>query len=160
MAKSNISNKQKKLPTINNNISKIFVHLIEPDNIPYKLKYVEVNTINDIPDNTLETVMVSDLFDYIEYSDVISILDTLFNKLKTNGQIIVQSPDLYALSSAVAFNDIDIDTAKIILYGSQKKNMYTIYDIENELTSRNFQITEKRFINIFEFYISAIKNNA
>lgn len=156
MEQSNISNSEKAIQNINQN-KKIFLHILKPEYLPVGTVYESIQNIDKLSNDFYEQVIINDLLDYIDYNEASAILDSIINKLeKNNGEIIIQSSDLVRLSAAVMFNDIDIQTAKIVLY-SNKKTIYTMSEIENELKNRNLEIVEKKYINIFEYYIRAIK---
>jgi|694.fasta_scaffold00568_30 hypothetical protein len=154
MAESTVPNNEKDVQDLNN--KKLFLHLIKPDFISVGSEYESVTNIDTIPDNSCNEIIINDLLDYLSYNESTNILDLLINKLCTNGSIIIQSVDLYQLATAVTFNDIDLDTTKIVLY-QNKKAIYTLYDIESELKNRKLNIVEKKYINIFEYYIKATK---
>ena len=154
MAESTVPNNEKDVQDLNN--KKLFLNLIKPDFISVGSEYESVTNIDTIPDNSCNEIIINDLLDYLSYNESTNILDLLINKLCTNGSIIIQSVDLYQLATAVTFNDIDLDTTKIVLY-QNKKAIYTLYDIESELKNRKLNIVEKKYINIFEYYIKATK---
>lgn len=154
MEESNIPNNQENIQSIN--IKKIFVHLLKPEYIPVGTEFINIQDIDKADDNSFTEIIINDLLDYVVYNDTGNILDTLIKKLSTNGIITIQSVDLYQLSCAVAFEDIDLDTCKLVLY-QNKRGIYTLYDIQSELLNRKLEIIEKRYINIFEYYIRAQK---
>lgn len=151
MEESNISNSEKDIQNIN-----IFLHIIKPEFIPVDTVYVSVNDITTYVDGSVDQIIINDLLDYLPYNEITNILDIIFSKLKVSGKLIIQAPDLYKLCSSCAFEDIDIDTVKIVLYGN-KKSIHTAYDIQTEIKNRNMIIKEQKFINIFEYYIDAEK---
>lgn len=154
MEESNIPNNQENIQSINT--KKIFVHLLKPEYIPVGTEFINIQDIDKADDNSFTEIVINDLLDYVVYNDTGNILDTLIKKLSTNGIITIQSVDLYQLSCAVAFEDIDLDTCKLVLY-QNKRGIYTLYDIQSELLNRKLGVIEKRYINIFEYYIRAQK---
>ena len=154
MEESHISDDQKDIQNIN---QKIFLHLIKPTYLPVGFTYESIQNLSNLIDSSYEEIYIGDLLDYIDYNESMALLDLIKNKLNSGGAIIVQSSDLYALSSAVVFGDIDIQTSKLVIY-NEKKSMYTMHEIETELKNRQLSIIEKKYINIFEYYIKAIKN--
>lgn len=153
MEESNISNDKKDIQII----KKIFLHIVKPEYLPVGLVYESIQNINNLVNDSYDEICIGDLLDYIDYNEAMALLNLIRDKIKINGFITIQASDIYALSSSIAFNDIDVQTAKLVLY-NQKKTIYTIYEIETELKNRNFNILEKKYINIFEYYIRATKN--
>jgi hypothetical protein len=155
MEESNISSVEKSIQSIDT-VQKLFIHLIKPDFMPVGTVFKSVQDLDSILDNSCQEIVINDLFDYLSYNDSSNILDTLIKKLSSNGYIIIQSVDLYQFACSIAFEDIDLDTSKMILYPN-KKAIYTLYDIELELQNRKLDIVEKKYLNIFEYYIRAQK---
>lgn len=155
MAKSHISNGKKNIFTLNS--KSVYTHILKPESVPAGLEYIDTNVLlAEVPDNTLETILMGDTLDYVTYQECIGILDGIIAKLENGGRIIIQAADIYQLCCAVAFSDMDIDTLKLVLFGG-KQNMFTNYQISEEIESRGLKIVEKRFVNMFEYYIKAIK---
>lgn len=153
MEESNISSIEKDIQDIK---SQLFIHLIKPEYLPVGTEFENVQNLDSILDGSCREIMINDLLDYLSYNNLNSVLDTIVQKLMNGGSLIIQSVDLYQLASSITFEDIDLHTSKIILY-QNKKAIYTMYDIELELTNRGFSILEKKYINIFEYYIRAQK---
>lgn len=154
MEKSNLSNVKEDIQSLNSNI---FLHFIQPSFIPVGTQYVSILNINDLPDDHFTQIFISDALDYVSYNEATSVLDNIVKKLKKGGELVIQSVDLYHLANAITFYDIDIETSKIILYRSNKEYIYTIHEIKSELNNRNLDITEQKYINIFEYYIVSRK---
>lgn len=154
MEELNISNSQKTIQnlTVPN---KIFLHLFKPDFLPVESTYIKINDFMNY-ENLFETIIINDLLDYLPYNEITNILNTIIDKLKIGGKLIIQSPDLYKLCCSCAFGDVDMETIKAVLY-SNKKSINTIYDLQTEIKNRNMIIQEQRYVNIFEFYIEAEK---
>lgn len=155
MEKSHLSNSQKNIQDMNKNI---FIHVYQPKFIPVDSLPVAADSINELQNNYFEKIFINDLLDYLDYSDATNILNTIKEKLTSNGELIIQSVDLYHLANAISFADIDLDTAKLILY-QNKKHIYTLYEIQLELRNRDFTIQEQKFLNMFEYYVRASKND-
>jgi hypothetical protein len=99
--------------------------------------------------------MIGDILDYYDPQYTEGLLGLISDKLNNGGHIEIQAPDISELCISSASNQIDIQTIKSIIYG--RKYIHTIYDIENLLKSK-YNIYQKRYINIFEYYILAQKN--
>lgn len=154
MAKSNISSSKKTISKITS--KHIYTHTLKPDIIPSGLEYINIEELVNSSNTKFETIVIADTLDYVQYNQAMVLLDNLIDKLDNGGKLIIQGPDLYQLCSAGCFQDIDIDTIKLILFNG-KQNVFTNYDIQKELEARGIMIVEKRFINIFEYYIKAVK---
>lgn len=135
-------------------IQKTLFHIHEPASLPVGIKYDSIQNIDNYTSKSLDSIMIGDLLDYYESKYVKDVLDLIVDKLKNGGTLEIQGPDITELCISSASNKIDIDTIKSILYS--RKYIYTIYDIENLLIKLN--INQKKYINIFEYYISAQKH--
>lgn len=155
MAEPVVSNIEKDIQNIEP--KKLFLHLVKPEYIPVGTEYESISNIDNIKDNSCDEISINDLLDFLSYNEMSHILDSLITKLSNTGSLIIQSVDLYQMCSSVTFGDIDLDTIKMVLY-QNKKSIYTLYDIETELKNRKLNIIEKKYINIFEYYIKAIKS--
>jgi hypothetical protein len=154
MEQHNISNITENVQNIEN--KNLFVHILEPEFLPIETVYVSISKLNEIPNSDIGNIFIGDTLDYIDYSEAANILDLVSEKMSTNNALIVQGADLFQLAVAISCHEIDEETAKEILY-KHKKSIYNIYDIESELVNRKFKIVEKKYINIFEYYIKALK---
>jgi predicted SAM-dependent methyltransferase len=155
MEKLNISDIEENIQNINIP-NKVFLHLFKPEFLPVDTTYISITDVINYDDNIFDIILINDLLDYLPYNEITNILNTIINKLKTKGRLIVQAPDLYKLCSACVFGDIDMETLKMVLYGD-KKSINTIYDIQTEIKNRNMIIQEQRYVNIFEYYVDAEK---
>jgi predicted SAM-dependent methyltransferase len=152
MEESNISNSQE---NIQNKLN-LFIGIVKPEFLPVGTDFVSSSEINTINNNSCEQIYIGDLLDYLNYNEAMVILDILVDKLALSGSICIQSADLFLLCSAVVFNDIDQQVSKLVLFNN-KKTIYNMSEIQTELNNRNLEIVEKKYINIFEYYIKASK---
>lgn len=136
---------------------KLFFYINEIKNIPPDIRYVDITTIDDYKDNSISNIIINDLLDYYTYNTDKELLSLLCKKIMNGGTIEIQAPDLDELCIASASLKIDQSVVKSVLYNN-KKSIHTIYDIEHMLNDFGFTIYEKRYINIFEYYILAKKN--
>jgi hypothetical protein len=153
MEKSNNTNNEKDVHNMSENI---FLHFIKPEYLPVGSTFEPVENISDLKDASYKEISINDVLDYLDHNQVSNILDSIYKKLSVGGSLIIQSSDLYMLSSAVCFNDIDISIVKSVLFNG-KKNMYIMHEIEQELINRDLIIVEKKYLNIFEYFIRANK---
>jgi len=154
MEKSDISNSKETIQNIDS--KNIFIHIIKPQFIPVGMDFVLASEIHSLYTDYYSDIFVADLFDYIDYNEFTNILNILLTKLSRSGSLTIQATDLYQLCSAVTFNDIDLETAKLVIYNN-KKTIYTLKEIETELINRNLSILDIKYINIFEYFIKAQK---
>lgn len=138
-------------------MNNIFVHIIRPDMIPVGAQYVALSDLQQHENGTVDNIIIQDLFDYLYDVEINDILDTIHNKLTDTGQLHIQGTDLKQLSVAIAFDDIDVDLAKKILYPN-KKSVNTLYGMKNALRDRKYTIDTSYYTNVFEYYIIATKN--
>jgi len=109
MEKSNNTNNEKDVHNMSENI---FLHFIKPEYLPVGSTFEPVENISDLKDASYKEISINDVLDYLDHNQVSNILDSIYKKLSVGGSLIIQSSDLYMLSSAVCFNDIDISIVK------------------------------------------------
>lgn len=154
MAGTTISNQQESISTM---IGTIYTHIFHPNNLPVGIKYEHLDNIYKYADNIIENLMITDLLDYHVDDECGKIINKISDKLAPKGQLQIQSIDLLQLMTNVTNGTVDEAMAKIILY-PHKKSIHNMYDIEQLLLKHNFTILNKRYINIFEYFIVAQKN--
>lgn len=154
MERTIISNQQESISTMTDII---YTHIFHPDNLPVGIKYENLDNIYKYADNTIGHLMITDLLDYHVDDECNKIINKISDKLAPKGQLQVQSTDLLQLMLSVSNGTVDETMAKIILY-PHKKSIHSIYDIEKLLLKHNFTIINKRYINVFEYFIVAQKN--
>lgn len=137
---------------------KILFSIYPQHNLPQGMKYEDITNIDNYQDNSINSIVINDLLDYYSYNTDYDLLSLIKAKLIVGGSIEIQAPDIEELCIASANLKIGIDTIQSILYGDNKKSIHTIYDIINMLTKLGLQIIEKKYINIFEYYLLATKN--
>lgn len=135
----------------------IFFHIDKPDMLPVGVKYENLKELDGHNDNSLESIMLQDVLDYVGYDNIIALLELCFKKNTSNGTISIQGVDLHKISSAITFKEIDDDIAKKILYRNYKRSIHNRNDIVSILKSIGYIIDEQKYINIFEYYIEAHK---
>lgn len=138
-------------------MKQIYLHIDNPKILPPETTFEYISNIEPYEDNSIDIIIVNDLFDFYETKNIKTILNIIKNKIKPGGKLIIQSVDLKQVSIAVAFNQISVEIVKHILYPF-KKAIYTLYDIEKILIESGFEIQNKKYINIFEYYITVKKN--
>jgi hypothetical protein len=134
----------------------IYTHIYEPNNLPVGVKYENLNNLDNYINDSIDEILITDLLDYHSEDNVGETLMKICNKIKPQGTLHIQSIDLSQLAITIASQSIDISTAKAILYPN-KKSIHTLHDIEQLLIGYNFDITNKQYMNIFEYFISATK---
>lgn len=138
---------------------KMFLYIDNKHSISDDMIFENIMNIDNYTNNAINHIVINDLLDYYEYNIEYDLLKLICDKIISNGFIEIQAPDINELCIAKANLKIDDDSIKSILY-NYKKSIHTIYDIENMLINLNYKIIQKRYINIFEYYILAQKNEA
>lgn len=136
---------------------KIFLYVNEIKNIPVGIKYENISNIDNYNNNSIDHIIINDLLNYYEANINSEVLKLIRTKIAPDGIIEIQAPDINELCIAVASSNIDSNIVKSILY-SNKKSIHTIYDICDMLNALGFKINQKKYVNIFEYYILAQKN--
>tara|TARA_Y100000385_G_C12982135_1_gene588906 strand:- start:514 stop:939 length:426 start_codon:yes stop_codon:yes gene_type:complete len=139
-----------------NNKKSVFFHVTEQELRPSNSSYENIDSLNDHESESLESVILQDTCDYFVAEDVPVILGKVCSKIKKDGILYIQSLDLKQLCIAVTFDMVAQETIKKVIY-PDKKSIHNMGDILQYLKDQNMKITVKRYINIFEYYIEAIK---
>lgn len=135
----------------------LFLHLMKPDMIPVDSVFHRIQDIENIPENSIDNIILQDSLDYMIEDNDAELLSNIRSKLVANGTLHIQSIDMKQFAIAIAFDDIEYGLAKKILY-PYKRSIRSMKEIENLLIKHNFTIQNKQYINIFEYYILASKN--
>lgn len=138
-------------------MSTIFLHVVKPDMLPVDSVYVNTTDIAQYENNSIDNIIVQDLFDYLLDTEITDLLQVIHSKLSPNGKLHIQATDLKQLSIAIAFNDIDAKLAQKILY-PYKKSISLLSDITQILNNNGFTIEVSYYTNLFEYYLVCIKN--
>lgn len=138
--------------------AKIFFYINKPEILPVDITYDNISNIDNYADNSIENIMLNDLLDFYIQDISEQVLRLVSNKLKIHGNIEIQGIDLNELAISIANSQIDIETAKALLYQNGRKSIHNLYGIEIILKNLGYSIDQKKYINLFEYYISAKKN--
>ena len=85
-------------------------------------------------------------------------LQILFAKLKPQGLLHIQAPDLKQLAIAITFDKIKIDIAQLILYKS-RLFLHTSQNIKDILEHNNYIVMKQKYVNIFEYLFICSKSS-
>ena len=89
-------------------MNKIHLHNTrDPIDIP-KYHSLNIDQMVKVKNNSVESVYMLDMLDYHNKAQGATILQTIYDKLITNGELIIQSPDLKQLIICMNFNKIDL----------------------------------------------------
>lgn len=134
----------------------IFFHRAKQEFFPVGTKFQHIDNIADHDDGTLDHVVIQDLLDFYPDEEVSEVLSKVISKLSRGGTLDIQSIDVKMLGVAVAFNDINTELTKQVLYPF-KRSIHTMSEIVDMCTKNGMDITIKKYVNIFEYYISSTK---
>jgi hypothetical protein len=134
----------------------IFFHIIDPGICPSGAQFNNISNIIVYKDNSINHIIVQDLFDYYDEDNLNSTLIALKDKLAPSGILEIQSIDLKRLGIAICFEEVPLNFVQKLLYPN-RKSIHTIYDIISLLQKLGFKINNKKYVNNIEYYISAIK---
>lgn len=154
MEESNISNDETNIHNVKTD-QIIFLYHNPIQGLPANILYQDINQLEDIDLAEYKHIILQDLLDFYPDTDIISVLSTLFNKMLTGSKLEIQGVDLKQLCVAIANDDVDENLGKSIIYS--RKTINNIYDIQNYLLECGFTIDTRKYINIFEYNITAIK---
>lgn len=134
----------------------IFFHTSDQDLTPTQSTYCHISQADNYENGTLEEIVFQDLLDYFTEDKIENIINIAYTKLQNGGSLHIQGSDLRQLSIALVFNTINEELVKKILY-PHKKSIHTISEILDMLKKVGFNIENKRYVNVFEYYIKAYK---
>ena len=137
----------------------LFTHIYKPEFLSVGMVFNNITDIDNLAIDSIGHMVIQDLLDFYTQEEGLSVLSLIGSKIKPDGTLEIQSIDLGQLGVSIASNEVGVDFAKKLLY-SNKKNIFTLYEIVAALKALNFTLQNQKYINIFEYYISAIKNEA
>lgn len=122
-------------------------------------KNVSVQELSAIETESVDNLYIMNLLDVLNITDQQGILESCISKLKPNiGQLHIQSTDLKLFCNAVTFDKISLEASQQILYRN-RIYMHTMNDIVKLMEASNLKCIIKKYINVFEYYISCVKIN-
>jgi len=113
-------------------------------------KNIYFQDVKELEDNSIDNIYLNDSLDFIVVDQHSEMLQVLKSKLKPNGLLHIQAPDLKQLSIAITFNKIKIDIAQLVLYKS-RLFLHTSKNIEDILEHNNYVVMIKKYVNVFEY---------
>lgn len=134
----------------------IFFHRAKQEFFPVGTKFEHIDNIADYADGSLDHVVIQDLLDFYPDEEVGEVLSKVISKLSRGGTLDIQSIDVKMLGVAIAFNDINTELTKQVLYPF-KRSIHTMSEIVDMCAKNGMDITIKKYVNIFEYYISSTK---
>ena len=121
-------------------------------------KNVYFQDIKEIEDNSVDNIYLHDCLDFVIVDQHSEMLQILFAKLKPQGLLHIQAPDLKQLAIAITFDKIKIDIAQLILYKS-RLFLHTSQNIKDILEHNNYIVMKQKYVNIFEYLFICSKSS-
>lgn len=134
----------------------VFFHVLQQDLTPAGVKYDHVKNIAQYPDQSLDTILIQDLLDYIPENETYDIIKSILSKLKEGGELHVQGTDIKKLGIAIAFDKLPSEEFRKTLYPG-KNCIYTMPEVIQILVAVGLNVTIKKYINVVEYYLVANK---
>lgn len=134
----------------------ILFHVADQELAPSQSIYANITDIDTYADSSLNEILYQDLCDYFSVDETEILLKKAYAKLNHGGIIHVQGSDLKQLCIAVSFHMISEDIVKRVLYPN-KKSIHMMSEILEIMKKIGFTIDNKKYVNIFEYYIKASK---
>lgn len=135
----------------------VYVHQYKPESLPVGVTYESIDNFLSIDNSSTKELMITDLLDYYPESVVPNVVTEIIKKIQPGCKIHIQSVDINLISTSLASGDIDDSLVKSLLY-SYRRSIHTMYDIEKLLLQNICTILNKKYINLFEYFILAEKN--
>ena len=120
-------------------------------------KNVYFQDIKEIEDNSVDNIYLHDCLDFVIVDQHSEMLQILFAKLKPQGLLHIQAPDLKQLAIAITFDKIKINIAQLILYKS-RLFLHTSQNIKDILEHNNYIVMKQKYVNIFEYLFICSKS--
>lgn len=138
---------------------KIFVHYKENSTEIKDYTFVHFTKIDKIKNSSVSEIFIQDLLEYIDASlDIRQFILVLMSKLQQNGKIYIQGNDVYNITAALLYKQINILTFKNLVYGFGKKNILSFKELKNLLNDMSDgTITQSKFINGLQYFIEYTK---
>jgi hypothetical protein len=137
---------------------KILLYNTTIDILEDKYDYVDVKKLQETPDESISSdIFIFDLLDNMTYQEADSLLKLIQNKILSKTTIDIQSIDIFAISSSLLNQHIDIETYNAAILGTGKKHIKSLEKIISLLKNNNFHILETKFINGIQYYVKAEK---
>lgn len=138
---------------------KYYLHFFQSEN-PQGFSFYDFNKIDKIKQSSVSSIFIFDLLEYISYTDSLSTIQKIIDKLSDGGTLYLQGTDLKNLCLLMLNNQIDSNIFRSIMFGKHKKNILSISDIKKILEScTDITITQIKFFNALQYYIECKKNN-
>jgi hypothetical protein len=134
----------------------VFFHRAKQEFFPVGTKFEHIDNISKYEDGSLSSIVIQDLLDFYPEEEMENVLLQIISKLSRGGTLDIQSIDMKMLGVAIAFNDINAELTKQVLYPF-KRSIHTMSEIADICTKNGMDIIMKKYVNIFEYYISSTK---
>lgn len=136
----------------------IFLHFIEPSIDIDNFEFYDANKIKKLKNNSLEAIYIGDLLDYVNPNNSVELIATICSKLKSGGLLHIQSNDSRSLASALIYNNINNKIFKNMIFGSEKKTIYTLGELKQVINDVvELKVTKCKFLNAIQYYIECVK---
>ena len=106
--------------------------------------------VREIEENSVDNIYLHDCLDFIVIDQHSELLQVMFNKLKPNGMLHIQAPDLKQLAIAMTFDKIKIEIAQLLLY-KNRLFLHTANNIKDMLEYNDYIIMTQKYVNVFEY---------
>jgi hypothetical protein len=130
----------------------VFFHIDKPSSLPIGITFDYIKNIETYDNESIDNIYIQDLLDYYSDDQINDFIQVLKSKLKTGGTITIQSIDIKQLSRAVTFDEIETQLVKQLLY-PLKRSIHTLYEIDSIFNGIDMKAINKKYINLFEYYI-------
>lgn len=138
--------------------NKYYIHTIKPIDSIDGFVFLELQNIDQIPEDTVEAIYIHDLLDYISENSVNKTIRILRSKLKEGGKLYIQGTDIKSASVSMLHGQITTKLFKSMIYGLGKISTYTISDVREILQNINgLKIIAINYINASQYYIECLK---
>lgn len=137
---------------------KYFMHIIKSTYDIANFEFVSLDKIKKIKNKSASEIMIQDLLEYLSDEEMHDKLQTICDKLKTDGKLFIQGVDPRSISASLTYGQIPLSLFRTMVFGVGKKNIYAIAQIKELISSINdMKITEIKFINAIQYYIECQK---
>tara|TARA_R110002074_G_scaffold365945_1_gene539729 strand:- start:734 stop:1150 length:417 start_codon:yes stop_codon:yes gene_type:complete len=135
----------------------ISIYHKDPIEVPNSTN-VYFQNMKEIEDDSIDNLYLHDCLDFVIIDQHSEVLQILRQKLKDNGLLHIQAPDLKQLAIAITFDKIKIEISQLILYKS-RLFLHTAQNIKDILEHNQYIIMKQKYVNVFEHLFICSKSS-
>lgn len=124
-----------------------------------KIKYADIRNLNAIAgDGVVEEILAINVLECVKFSEFAHILKHWLDKIKSGGEIYIESLDSNMLGLVLLNNLVNMNDVNKMLFGDDKSklSLHNLLTTEHQLNQNGFSTTTKGYRGD-KFFIRAVK---